>query len=548
MRYIKVLTISLLLFSNSLYSIVDTKYVIDKIYNEKIFYNVFSLNNEVYIGSNDGVYVLKSGNILEIYDSSIKGPIDNSFTKTKLEIRRLKSPILLNSSYNSSTTDFLYFKDYLYVISKGHLLIYKSNFYSFKPSGSVRSITENFIGTYSGVFYKGRKLKSITYTDGQIKEFDSTSFVCFNGLLFYKNGVETMIYKNSNRLSSNSQIGNISNIFLLYHPNYLAISNTGIFLFNFSANNFKQIYFSEKSIIPTRKNFRNGYEYENEFFFVDGQKLKSLSTQNYKTEIVYQFEKKVEDLVAIDNMLYVLTDQSTIITLHNDIDKVKMINEFELSSNYHTIENFDNYLIISGNNDLSIYDINQDNFFTNIIIDEFNKGAIYKDDESISIGSIHGVYNFSNPHKVVRFLDGNKIIDNVSVSEAKLNIQFYHLPILVFFIAFLLIIIFLFNKKSSVEINNQDVISDIKLFINQNLNKVTVNSIQLKFGLENSAIYHLNKEFKAGKYIKYRREQKASEMINLKISLNEIAKQTGYSLSYLKKNKLKLKNMNFEEV
>ena len=92
------------------------------------------------------------------------------------------------------------------------------------------------------------------------------------------------------------------------------------------------------------------------------------------------------------------------------------------------------------------------------------------------------------------------------------------------------------------------MISDIKLFINQNLNKVTVNSIQLKFGLENSAIYHLNKEFKAGKYIKYRREQKASEMINLKISLNEIAKQTGYSLSYLKKNKLKLKNMNFEEV
>ena len=65
-----------------------------------------------------------------------------------------------------------------------------------------------------------------------------------------------------------------------------------------------------------------------------------------------------------------------------------MINEFELNSNYHTVETFNNYLIISGNNDLSIYDINEDNFFSNIIIDEFNKGAIYKDDESISIGSI----------------------------------------------------------------------------------------------------------------------------------------------------------------
>ena len=241
-------------------------------------------------------------------------------------------------------------------------------------------------------------------------------------------------------------------------------------------------------------------------------------------------------------MLYVLTDQSTIITLHNDIEKVKMINEFELSSNYHTVETFNNYLIISGNNDLSIYDINEDNFFSNIIIDEFNKGAIYKDDESISIGSIHGVYNFSSPDKFIMFLNHNKMIKNVRVSEINLNI------ILVFFITFMLLIIFLFNKKNLVKINNQDMISDIKLFVNQNLNTVTVNSIQSKFGLENSAIYHLNNEFKAGKYIKNRREQKASEMINLKISLNEISKKTGYSLSYLKKNKIKLKNMNFEEI
>ena len=542
MRYLKVLTVSLLLFPYSLYSSVAPNYEIDKIYNEKIFYNVFSLNNKVYVSSNDGIYNIKSGNFLEMYDSNVKGPIDNSFAKTKLEIRRLESPILLNSTYNNSTTDFLYFKEYLYIISKGHLLIYKSNFYSFKASGSVRSITENFIGTYSGVFFKERKLESITYTDGQIKEFDSISFVCFNGLLFYKNGIESMIYKNSNRLNSTNQIGNISNIFLLYHPNYLLIFSTGIFKYNFSANEFKQIYFSKKSVIPVRKNFRNGYEYENDFLFVDGQNLKSLSTQNYQTDIVYQFEKKVEDLVAIDNMLYVLTDQSTIITLHNDIEKVKMINEFELSSNYHTVETFNNYLIISGNNDLAIYDINEDNFFSNIIIDEFNKGAIYKDDESISIGSIHGVYNFSSPDKFIMFLNHNKMIKNVRVSEINLNI------ILVFFITFMLLIIFLFNKKNLVKINNQDMISDIKLFVNQNLNTVTVNSIQSKFGLENSAIYHLNNEFKAGKYIKNRREQKASEMINLKISLNEISKKTGYSLSYLKKNKIKLKNMNFEEI
>ena len=114
MRYLKVLTVSLLLFPYSLYSLVDPNYEIDKIYNEKIFYNVFSLNNEVYVSSNDGIYNIKSGNVLEMYDSNVKGPIDNSFAKTKLEIRRLESPIILNSTYNNSTTDFLYFKVFVY--------------------------------------------------------------------------------------------------------------------------------------------------------------------------------------------------------------------------------------------------------------------------------------------------------------------------------------------------------------------------------------------------------------------------------------------------
>ena len=45
-----------------------------------------------------------------MYDSNVKGPIDNSFAKIKLEIRRLESPILLNSTYNNSTTDFFIFQ------------------------------------------------------------------------------------------------------------------------------------------------------------------------------------------------------------------------------------------------------------------------------------------------------------------------------------------------------------------------------------------------------------------------------------------------------
>ena len=43
MRYLKVLTVSLLLFPYSLYSLVDPNYEIDKIYNEKKFFIMFFL-------------------------------------------------------------------------------------------------------------------------------------------------------------------------------------------------------------------------------------------------------------------------------------------------------------------------------------------------------------------------------------------------------------------------------------------------------------------------------------------------------------------------
>ena len=131
-----------------------------------------------------------------------RGPVDKNFNSIALNIRFIEPPITINNQYEKSTTDFLYFNEYIYIVSKGHLLIYKSNFYTFTPFASVRTISENFTGTYGGIFYNDKKINSLTYTDGQIKEFDSIAFVCYNGLL-YLNGIdEIFIYKNNNEYES----------------------------------------------------------------------------------------------------------------------------------------------------------------------------------------------------------------------------------------------------------------------------------------------------------------------------------------------------------
>jgi hypothetical protein len=313
----------------------------------------------------------------------------------------------------------------------------------------------------------------------------------------------------------------------------LVTSDKGIFKFNLLSKDFEPIYLKEKRIAPLRKNFRDGYEFEEEFLFADGIFLKSLNIDNYDTKVLYKFNDSVEDLVASGNLIYALTNNSTLIVFDYDAKQVREINEIELNLKYHTIEKLSNFLVLSGNNDLAIFDIKENNFYPNVIIDEFNKGAIYKNDKSISIGSIHGVYKFKNIEKFVGFLNYQNLKNTPN------SIYFIYILILII-ICVALVFIFKFRLNSKVVFTNEELVVDIKKYIDKNLNIVTVNSIQSVFNLEHAAIYHLSAGFKPGEYIKAQRERRAFNLISSKKSNDEIAKMTGYSLSYIKKNKSRL--------
>ena len=177
-------------------------YTFQKIHDNKIFYNFVTYENELYVSSNSGIYKINStGNDLTLFNASIAGPINSIFQKNNnFKIKFIKTPLGFTDIYTKSTTDFAYLENTLYIISRGKLLTYKELSYEFKPFESVRSITKNAVGSYNGVYINGSKLSKITYTDGQIKEFDSITFVCYNGLLSYKNKEERKLYNNDNSI------------------------------------------------------------------------------------------------------------------------------------------------------------------------------------------------------------------------------------------------------------------------------------------------------------------------------------------------------------
>ena len=161
----------------------NNNFVIKKIHDDKVFYNFVTYENELYVSSNKGIFKINSVGDLALFNKSIVGPINSIIQKNNnFKIKFIKTPELYPEIYSNSVTDFAYIEDNLLIIARGKLLIYNNLLYSFNPIGSVRSISQNAVGTYEGVYINGNKLNKITYTDGQIKEFDNLVFVCYNGL------------------------------------------------------------------------------------------------------------------------------------------------------------------------------------------------------------------------------------------------------------------------------------------------------------------------------------------------------------------------------
>ena len=194
----------------------------------------------------------------------------------------------------------------------------------------------------------------------------------------------------------------------------------------------------------------------------------------------------------------------------------------------HTISDYDNLVFLSGNNGISIYEKTKKQIIDNYIVDEFNKAAVYKKNSTIRFGSIHGVYTIDN---LVDF-EKNLIFKDFKISGQK--------PYLYLGALLLLIILVLVIKRTTKEnITDDQLISNIKRFINKNLNSVTLKMLEAEFNLDYNDINSINKNFKPAKYIKQERLELTKKMLLSGKIISEISQKTGYSETYLLKNKYK---------
>jgi AraC-like DNA-binding protein len=98
----------------------------------------------------------------------------------------------------------------------------------------------------------------------------------------------------------------------------------------------------------------------------------------------------------------------------------------------------------------------------------------------------------------------------------------------------------LFRKKyKKTNVTDEQMITNIKRFINKNLDNATLKMLESEFQLDYNEMNNLSKEFKPAKFIKERRIELTKKMILNDNSISEISLKTGYSETYLVKNKYK---------
>ena len=530
---------------------INNSYIIDKIYDDKIFYNFVIYDQTLYVSSNNGIYKFDypNNNQLILFDNEVKGPINTDFSKNNNYTVKF-----INKDFNISPkvvldgiTDYAYFGNNLFIIRRGVLTSFKTLPYIYKPYESVRSITDNTIGTYNGIFVNNSKLKKLKYTDGQIREFSNVTFVCYNGLLSIEDNIETIIYRNINSKRTRNQYGKINDIYLIDYPNFLAISDNGLYNFNYENYKFDLIYSSvskKKPIIPLKEKTDNNLV-NNVFPFIENDKyvkidLKSLDISKVNLDLNY----KITDIIECDlnvGVLYAISQNNNLLKLkrNSSLNSLELIEKIPINLTAHTISNYKDLIFLSGNNGLSIYDKNKMKMFEGYIIDEFNRNAVYKSNNQITFGSLNGIYEFS---------DLNFLIKNLDFPDFEIK-KTYNYPAII--ISNLLLVIFLISlinynrSKKNKNISNEKMVIKVKGFINKNLNIVTLKMLEDEFGLVYHEINSLDVKFRPGAYIKVMREITAQKMFWNKKTISEISKKTGYSESYLIKNKTRFINKKF---
>lgn len=527
---------------------------LEKFFDEDlVFTNILVKQNKVYIGSHSGLYTL-NGQELKLVDRDLKGFI--FIEKSQEEIKKIdKSRVefIPKNHYisqylpknNRFDISFSTKDGRMYVIGSGKLFVFHAKHYLQELRGiSVRSFSRSTIASYNGLYskkdYQPLNNDLITYSDGYVRDYNNKTFICWDGLTVLKDNKlihQFMTMNNELRPEfslNGKKYGFIKDIVWIEEEHYLLATTTGIYSFDLGKvaiqEEAKKTTNGDPFII-TQKNPL----YSDQlliWYVINGEIIGyNFPKKGVTVKVpVYKHKKIIFDGVAtvygngfISPSIYITAEDGLYRITYANKNKVSLVDKEE----YRTIRVVNNALLaVSNNSGLFRYNW-QTKRTEKVISAEFNQKALEVIGDTIFGGGVDGIYKLA----VSDFIKYNPVKRKFSVRSI-FNILSKYRDYIYLLLISLVVLWFIHRKEKAKTRNNTSAIEN---YIIQHMNRVTVSDLRSEFNMSYNQLNFILKPVTAAQYIRKARLNRIDELLNAKVDLKQIAKETGYNQQYLQK-------------
>ena len=514
------------------------------LYSRPYFYNIVKAGDgNIYAGTSDGVFRIDETNPLKMDNRIGYLMVDNN-GKTVLNPDGIKFhhqttfnhllpyPTEKRDEYHAGKGN------YFYITSGGRLHVFDIRPYSLKfRNHSVRTISENFTGTYSGIYYKDQLLSDpvSSFSDGYIREIQGKVFMCTYKLDVFdmrdiEDGPPFKTYNTPNGFAYNKttdiQFSETTKEYLLAADNRLGLLDAGL-------NNIETVFTGEPNQSTVLWN-----EFLGHLFFSAGSQIFTYSFGEKKIKEGFKIKETIMDGRAMQHNVYILSE--------NHLYRQKGVEQPEklirLNKAHTLLPLSETEFIISTDEGLFLYRADENKLLTLIPGVEFNRRGLFLKNNKVYAGSISGLF----------VLDLSQIDQIVANANKSLNANNgngfspWILALIAIGFIFLLSLILIYRRRIKrmqnaldsakvEEVKPQLSREDIENFVRNNLPLASLKTINTHFSTNTSMVYTLLAPEKPGDLIQKLRYDKVKELRKEGKTAKEIATFTGLSDSYIRK-------------
>jgi hypothetical protein len=511
------------------------------------FYNVVKdRKGDIYAGTTDGVYSMvettpvkmdgRRGYLRIDEDGGIA--IDSNgvkFHKQTGMTHLLPFPEEQQNEYHAGQDE------YFYITSGGRMHVYEIRPYGYRfRNHSIRTISKHFTGTYSGIYYKDKLLKSrvSSFTDGYIRELNGKVFMCTHGLdVFslkeFESGTSDL---NALPAGGGFNFAPCRDIRSIYRGRqYLVASGNRLIIMDSSLQKATVIFTGTDDAEIVLMNENPTYH---TIPFSQGNHLFIYDAVVGKVVHGIQAAQPIMDGYITDRQTFLLTADALL--RNRGVKDERLAQGIKRSHTLKAINETE--FVIATDMGLFLYNVQEDRLSTLIPRVEFNRRALHIEDNKLYAGSINGLYilDLANLDKIVAFNERQ-----FKTGEGS-SIPIWLISLFILLTSGLLLLNRRYRRRiRRMETALEQVIptkanprvsrEEIKEFIAANLSNASIKTILDHFKTSNSMVYSVLTPQKPGGLIQELRHEKVKAMRSEGKGLTEISEVTGLSTSYIRK-------------